>query len=601
MLYGSNFTTIDAPGSLWAPSVWTAVYGINNNDEDTVGAEMHYDLLSGWGIYGFIRRIDGKFDTFRVEDYETRGRGINDYGKAIVGYYYTHNRYRGFLRYHPVGNFPYFPFNFPGATDTWAYGINNNEDIVGSYKDSNGKSHGFLHTGGDLNFTTGFSTIDYPGAPTSGAHGINNNGEIVGWFISKVGINETHSGFLRTSGGSFYRIDVPGAQYTYPHGINDNGRVAGRYFDSRGQHGFAATPCNCYITPGGEYFDPPGGTGSLYVMEDIYNKGCYWEAWSDESWITITSGNSGSDNGTVNYTVAPNATIYDRTGTIKIGRAKYYTEQTYTISQGGLPCTYDVRPASASFASAGGTGGIEVTTLRGCDWIAGSNDSWITIPSVNCQSCHKSGIGTINYSVDANTNPSSRTGTMTIAGQTFTITQAGGSSCRFSISPTSKSFGSSDGTGRVTVTAPSGCYWSASSSASWITITSGSTGNGNGTVNYSVARNTSGIQRTGTMTIAGKTFTVTQALFHIPPCRYKIKPRKASFDSSGGTGGINVTTRSHCSWSASSNVLWITITGGDSGNGSGTVNYSVEPNASGSTRTGTITIGGKTFTVEQSG
>ena len=49
------------------------------------------------------------------------------------------------------------------------------------------------------------------------------------------------------------------------------------------------------------------------------------------------------------------------------------------------------------------------------------------------------------------------------------------------------------------------------SNASFITITSGSSGSGNGTVNYSVAANTGTTSRTGTMTIAGRTFTVTQA------------------------------------------------------------------------------------------
>ncbi|MGH9845746.1 MAG: Kelch repeat-containing protein, partial [Blastocatellia bacterium] len=87
----------------------------------------------------------------------------------------------------------------------------------------------------------------------------------------------------------------------------------------------------------------------------------------------------------------------------------------------------------------------------------------------------------------------------------------GATSCNYSISPTSQSFNANAGTGSVNVTAPNGCAWTAAGNASWITITSGSSGSGNGTVNYSVAQNTSAAQRTGTMTIAGQTFTVTQA------------------------------------------------------------------------------------------
>jgi Zn-dependent metalloprotease len=86
-----------------------------------------------------------------------------------------------------------------------------------------------------------------------------------------------------------------------------------------------------------------------------------------------------------------------------------------------------------------------------------------------------------------------------------------GGTCTFSISPTSASQPAGGGTGSVTVTATAGCTWSAVSNATFITITSGSTGTGNGTVNYSVAANTGSTSRTGTMTIAGLTFTVTQA------------------------------------------------------------------------------------------
>src|SRR6185503_15542508 len=105
---------------------------------------------------------------------------------------------------------------------------------------------------------------------------------------------------------------------------------------------------------------------------------------------------------------------------------------------------------------------------------------------------------------------SPRTGTISIAGQTFTVTQAGSYDCEFSISPKSKSFSSSGGTGIVNVAASSGCDWAATSDASWITVTSASVGNGNGVVAYSVSANNSKQPRVGTILLAGKTFTVKQ-------------------------------------------------------------------------------------------
>jgi hypothetical protein len=83
-------------------------------------------------------------------------------------------------------------------------------------------------------------------------------------------------------------------------------------------------------------------------------------------------------------------------------------------------------------------------------------------------------------------------------------------SCTYSISPTSQSFPAVGGDGSVNVTAPNGCSWMATSHDGWITITAGNSGIGNGPVNFSVSANNGGA-RTGTLTIAGQTFTVTQA------------------------------------------------------------------------------------------
>jgi len=105
--------------------------------------------------------------------------------------------------------------------------------------------------------------------------------------------------------------------------------------------------------------------------------------------------------------------------------------------------------------------------------------------------------------------------------------------CAYSISPRRQTFFASGGKGSVSVTTASDCAWSAVSNVDWITITSGSSGTGNGTVKYSVKANKVEVlgdsigdedgvcdageacdwsisPRTGSMTIAGETFTVTQ-------------------------------------------------------------------------------------------
>jgi hypothetical protein len=99
--------------------------------------------------------------------------------------------------------------------------------------------------------------------------------------------------------------------------------------------------------------------------------------------------------------------------------------------------------------------------------------------------------------------------------------------CGYSLLSSSASHASSGGAGNVTVSAPAGCTWNSSTTSSWLNLTSGATGSGTGTVVYSVGLNTNANQRTASLTIAGQTFTVTQA--GLPT--YTITP---SVTSSGG-------------------------------------------------------------------
>lgn len=84
------------------------------------------------------------------------------------------------------------------------------------------------------------------------------------------------------------------------------------------------------------------------------------------------------------------------------------------------------------------------------------------------------------------------------------------SQCSAVLSSTGQALPAAGGTGSVDVTAQ--CSWNAFSNVpSFIAITSGASGVGNGTVQYSVSPNSSTAARVGTMTIAGQTFTVTQS------------------------------------------------------------------------------------------
>lgn len=92
---------------------------------------------------------------------------------------------------------------------------------------------------------------------------------------------------------------------------------------------------------------------------------------------------------------------------------------TYNSTAG---CTPGIQPSSQqNFPTTGGSGSVTVTDGSGCSWTATSSASWITISSGGSGT----GNGTVNYQVAANTSGGFRNGSLTIAGLSLPIQQAG--------------------------------------------------------------------------------------------------------------------------------------------------------------------------------
>jgi uncharacterized protein (TIGR03437 family) len=180
-------------------------------------------------------------------------------------------------------------------------------------------------------------------------------------------------------------------------------------------------------------------------------------------------------------------------------------------------CDYSVQPLALSFAAIGGSAGgagqgtsspaVTVSTRTDCRWGAISNDAFITIES----GATGLGSGQVTYRVAQNTNTVARTGALTIAGVTHTVSQAAAARCVFQLASNSLIVTGGGGLGSVTLTASfSDCVWTALSNVPWISIAGGSGGRGNGRVDFAVAVNPDQAQRVGTLNIAGLVFTVTQ-------------------------------------------------------------------------------------------
>lgn len=91
-----------------------------------------------------------------------------------------------------------------------------------------------------------------------------------------------------------------------------------------------------------------------------------------------------------------------------------------SVNRVHVNCTYTLGSNSQNVAASGGTNSVALTTSSGCNWAASSSCNWVTLSSNS-----GTGSGSIGYSVAPNTTTSSRTCTITVEGQVFTISQEG--------------------------------------------------------------------------------------------------------------------------------------------------------------------------------
>jgi hypothetical protein len=163
---------------------------------------------------------------------------------------------------------------------------------------------------------------------------------------------------------------------------------------------------------------------------------------------------------------------------------------------------------------------------------------------------------------------------------TFTVKNIGGGTLNWSISASRNWTSLSKSSGALAANATEPVTVSINSSANSLTAD-----------DVSVLSFTNNNNNDGN-TLRGVTLSVTT-------CNYSISPTSISPTADPVGGTVSVTTQSGCGWTATNNDNWITIVNNGSGTGSGFTTYSVDANPGPSARSGTATIAGKTFTVNQ--
>jgi Putative binding domain, N-terminal/Putative collagen-binding domain of a collagenase len=212
--------------------------------------------------------------------------------------------------------------------------------------------------------------------------------------------------------------------------------------------------------------DTPGAAQIAHINTVMDQVGSWWELTPDQTHSIVTSG----------YGTVPTANTDPTLSNYCTTAANGYVSLTYCPQHTSL--TVDM----SKFA-AGVTG----------RWYDPSSGSFITIPGGPFQNS-----GSRDFTMpgdNANGDPD----------WLLLLT-----CCSPDISANSASFSANGGAHTFNVAATPGCGWKAKSNRGWIEISSDKTGSGSSTINFTVRENYSPIPRTGTITVAGQSFTVTQ-------------------------------------------------------------------------------------------
>ena len=134
-----------------------------------------------------------------------------------------------------------------------------------------------------------------------------------------------------------------------------------------------------------------------------------------------------------------------------------------------------------------------------------------------------------------------------------------------------------------------GCNWTAQSTASWLSLTTG-TGSSSGSVYFSAGANSTGTSRTAYITLARQNVAILQPS---TACTYNVSSSRLTVPATAASGTIAVITT--CPVAASTNTTWITATALSQNS----VAYSVTANTTGQTRSAVLTVGNQQVQVSQ--
>jgi hypothetical protein len=239
----SSYTAENFPGSTQTQAV-----GINNSGTPATTVGFYID--QNGNNLGFTDQ-GGTFKSVADPSTPTAGTttnqllGVNDHSVAAGFYNDASGNSHGYLYNFGLATPTYTPVTLPGsfnAVSVVATGVDNAGAISGFFTDSGSNMHGFIDNGGV------FTQIDVPGGTNTMVLGLNNKDQVVGSYVDGSGVTQ---GFVYDwATNSFQTISDPLASSnpafmvtgTTVNGINDWGQLVGFYSDGTNVNGFLATP-----------------------------------------------------------------------------------------------------------------------------------------------------------------------------------------------------------------------------------------------------------------------------------------------------------------------------------------------------------------------
>jgi hypothetical protein len=237
----------DITGENFPKSAQTVVDGLNDNNVQvgyysTQNKKTGTNNSFGWYFNGKFHEVVYPTGN-NAKPTQDDLYAVNNHDVAVGYYENGSGRYRGYTYGIKTGKFALV--TKPGAPtggnapSLSAFGINNRGDVVGEYAASGSVMDGFIKLAGGA-----FHTIAVPGATETVALGVNDNDTVVGAYVDETGSTMTIRGFIWRIGGHITTMvdDPNGSDFTVLSGINNEGDIVGYYEDTQGLHGLLAFP-----------------------------------------------------------------------------------------------------------------------------------------------------------------------------------------------------------------------------------------------------------------------------------------------------------------------------------------------------------------------